>query len=92
MNNVFISLSDEQLNDLQSTVYLNMKKEIERAREDCRLEQTYMTKKETCTYLHVSNNTLDKFIESGLPKVVLAGITRFNRQTIDQWLTKNFEK
>lgn len=92
MNAVSISLSDEQLNELQATVYLHIKEEIERAREDCRLEQVYMTKKETCTYLHVSNNTLDKFIEAGLPKVNLAGITRFNKQVIDQWLLGNFER
>ncbi|OJG96570.1 hypothetical protein RV18_GL002076 [Enterococcus termitis] len=51
-----------------------------------------MTKKETCIYLHVSNNILDKFIEAGLPKVSLAGITRFNKQAIDQWLLGNFER
>lgn len=92
MNTVSISLSNEQLDALQATVYLHIKKEIERAREDCRLEQVYMTKKETCTYLHVSNNTLDKFIKAGLPKVKLAGVTRFNKQVIDQWLLGNFGK
>lgn len=92
MNTVSISLSDEQLNELQATVYLHIKKEIERAREDCRLEQVHMTKKETCTYLHVSNNTLDKFIEAGLPKVRLSGVTRFNKQAIDQWLLGNVER
>ncbi|KAF1301210.1 helix-turn-helix domain-containing protein [Enterococcus saccharolyticus] len=92
MNTVSISLSDEQLNELQATVYLHIKKEIERAREDCRLEQVYMTKKGACTYLHVSNNTLDKFIEAGLPKVRLAGVTRFNKQAIDQWLLGNVER
>ncbi|MBL1230989.1 helix-turn-helix domain-containing protein [Enterococcus sp. BWB1-3] len=51
-----------------------------------------MTKKETYTYLHVSNNTLDKFIEAGLPKVRLAGVTRFNKQAIDQWLPGNVER
>lgn len=92
MNTVSISLSDEQLNELQTTVYLHIKKEIEHARKDCNLEKVYMTKKETCTYLHVANNTLDKFIEAGLPKIMLAGVTRFNKQAIDQWLASNFEK
>jgi DNA binding domain, excisionase family len=47
----------------------------------------YMNKKQTCLYLQISNNTLDKWIrEEKLPVIRLNGSLRFDRIEIDKWL------
>lgn len=70
MNAVSISLSDEQLNELQATVYLHIKEEIERAREDCRLEQVYMTKKKHVPTSMFQTIHLISLLKLGFSKLV----------------------
>lgn len=55
---------------------------------DVDLKKRYMTKKEVCEYLRISNNTLDKWILVGLPVLRINGIIRFDRVAIDKWLEK----
>ncbi|MDT2464417.1 helix-turn-helix domain-containing protein [Enterococcus avium] len=51
-----------------------------------KLENRYLAKKETCKYLKISNNTLDKWIMEGLPVIRINGVLRFDRLAIDKWL------
>ncbi|MFI3618670.1 helix-turn-helix domain-containing protein [Enterococcus avium] len=51
-----------------------------------KLENRYLAKKETCKYLKISNNTLDKWILQGLPVLRINGVLRFDRVAIDKWL------
>lgn len=88
INEVKILLEDKQLKDLQSTIYLCLVEEVKRAREDVGLEKRYLNKKELCTYLHIANNTLDKWIVLGLPRIEIAGSVRYDRFAIDNWLSK----
>lgn len=60
MNEVQILLSDEQMKQLGNNVYTIMLKNINQVRQDTALDKRYLTKKETCQYLHIANNTLDK--------------------------------
>ena len=46
-----------------------------------------MNKKQTCAYLNISNNTLDHWIQQGLPVIRIGKSIRFDRKTIDSWLT-----
>lgn len=46
----------------------------------------YLSKKETCSYLHIANNTLDKWIVEGLPRIEIGGVIRFDKREIDKWL------
>lgn len=86
MNEVQILLSDEQMKQLGNNVYTIMLKNITQVRQDTALDKRYLTKKETCQYLHIANNTLDKWIEQGLPKIAIEGVVRFDRQEVDEWL------
>lgn len=49
-------------------------------------DNRYLAKKETCKYLKISNNTLDKWILQGLPVLRISGVLRFDRLAIDKWL------
>ena len=46
----------------------------------------YMNKKETCDYLKISNNTLDNWIDEGLPRFIIGGTTRYSKSEIDTWM------
>lgn len=86
MNDVQIKLSEEQMTQLGKNIYTILLTNIKQVRKDTSIDKRYLTKKETCQYLHISNNTLDKWVEQGLPKITIARVVRFNRQVVDEWL------
>lgn len=49
----------------------------------------YMNKKEACKYMGVCYRTLQKAIAEGLPSVLIGGVLRFDRLTIDEYLKNN---
>lgn len=51
-----------------------------------------MNKTQTCEYLHVSHNTLNKFIKNGLPEIKCDGVTRYSRIEIDKWMSQHLKK
>lgn len=78
INNI---ITKEDLNNLKA----NIVKEVMVAL-NLKLENRYLAKKETCKYLKISNNTLDKWILQGLPVLRINGVLRFDRIAIDKWL------
>lgn len=86
MNELTIMLSDDQLGSIRQSVYNSIIDEISKARNDVGLEKRYLTKKEACIYLHIANNTLDKWIEKGLPKITIGGSVRFDKRAIEDWM------
>lgn len=89
MNEVRIRLSDEQKLELQQSVHQLMKNEIEQARIDAKMETRYLTKNLACHYLHISNNTMDRWIEKGLPRTVIQGVIRFDKVCLDRWMAEH---
>ncbi|MFC6347876.1 helix-turn-helix transcriptional regulator [Vagococcus carniphilus] len=55
-------------------------------------ENRYMNKTETCKYVNVSNNTLNKWIQNGFPEIVCGGITRYSKDEIDLWMKQHLKK
>lgn len=49
----------------------------------------YMKKKEACIYLSCSFNTLQKLIRNGLEVVMVDGIERISKKSIDEFMEKN---
>lgn len=86
MNEVKITLSDEQTKELNAIIYTIFTDQIKQVQKDASMNKKYLTKKETCQYLHISNNTLDKWISQGLPKITIEGVVRFDKEAVDQWL------
>lgn len=79
-------LNDEQMKQLGNSVYTLLLNNVNQVRQDTAIDKRYLIKKETCQYLHIVNNTLDKWVEQGLPKITIQGVVRFDRQAIDEWL------
>ncbi|ELS0448040.1 helix-turn-helix domain-containing protein [Enterococcus faecalis] len=86
MTEMKILISDEQLKGISDQLHNLISKEIEKIKTQENLQHRYMNKKQTCNYLQVSNNTLDNWIEQGLPLIKIGGSTRFDRLAIDNWL------
>lgn len=81
-----IQLSDYQQNQIKEQLYKLIISEIENVRKSVNLDLRYMNKKQTCRYLQVSNNTLDKWISLGLPLIKIGGSVRFDKKLINEWL------
>ena len=57
-------------------------------KEDIGADSPFLNKKQTCNYLGVSNNTLDIWIAMGLPYIRIGKSIRFNKESINQWMTR----
>ncbi|MFZ2850485.1 MAG: helix-turn-helix domain-containing protein, partial [Lactococcus raffinolactis] len=42
--------------------------------------------KQACQYLGIANNTLDNWIDKGLPKIKIGKTIRFNKFEVNRWL------
>lgn len=51
------------------------------------IEKTYLNKKQTCNFLGIDNNTLDKWIkEKNFPSIRIGGILRFEVSDIKEFM------
>lgn len=53
------------------------------------INKPYMNKKEAAQYINVSFNTLQKFIDNGLPVIEVDGVKLLSKKDIDEFLEKN---
>lgn len=81
-----VILSDEQIHQIQILLSNLIQKEIEQQLVQNGLNNLYINKKQACNYLGISNNTLDSWIQKGLPSIKIGKTVRFNKQAIDSWL------
>ncbi|MEG0256451.1 MULTISPECIES: helix-turn-helix transcriptional regulator [Lactobacillales] len=86
MTEMTILLSKEQLTAISKQLHATILTQIEQIKDQTLQQYRYMNKKQTCSYLQVSNNTLDNWIKEGLPTIQIHGSNRFDRIAIDQWL------
>ena len=85
--NVFVNLSADQEEALRQQIKELLISEIDNFSQLTYNSPCYMNKKQTCAYLNISNNTLDHWIQQGLPVIRIGKSIRFDRKTIDSWLT-----
>ncbi len=81
-----VILPDEQIHQIQTLLSNLIQKEIEQQLVQNGLNNLYLNKKQACNYLGISNNTLDSWIQQGLPSIKIGKTVRFNKQAIDSWL------
>ncbi|WP_157456214.1 helix-turn-helix transcriptional regulator [Carnobacterium maltaromaticum] len=89
MNELTILLSDTQKQRLQETIHELLKSEITHFQDELGLNKRYIKKCQLCQYLNLSNNTIDKLISEGLPRININGIVLYDKSEIDHWL-KNY--
>lgn len=81
-----VILPDEQIQQIQLLLSKLIQKEIEQQLEKSGLNSPYLNKKQACNYLGISNNTLDSWIQKGLPAIKIGKTIRFHQDSIDHWL------
>ena len=84
-----VILPDEQIYQIQLLLSNLIQKEIKQQLEKNTLSFPYLNKQQTCDYLGISNNTLDSWIQRGLPSIKIGKTIRFNKDAIDRWLNSN---
>lgn len=84
-----VILPDEQIHQIQLLLSNLIQKEIEQQIEKNTLSYPYLNKQQTCDYLGISNNTLDSWIQRGLPSIKIGKTIRFHKDAIDRWLNSN---
>lgn len=87
MTKLEIVLNDEQAKIIEQHIGGLISQEISKIGNNTNDKQRYMNKKQTCNYLQIANNTLDRWIENGLPEIKINGVIRFDRLAIDKWLS-----
>ena len=81
-----VILPDEQIHQIQLLLSNLIQKEIEQQLEQSSLNSPYLNKQQACDYLGISNNTLDSWIQKGLPSIKIGKTIRFHVDAIDRWL------
>ncbi|HEK9074758.1 TPA: helix-turn-helix domain-containing protein [Streptococcus suis] len=81
-----VILPNEQIQQIQLLLSNLIKREIEEQLSRNGIESPYLNKQQACNYLGISNNTLDSWIQQGLPYIKIGKSIRFNKQSIDTWL------
>lgn len=84
-----VILPDEQIHQIQLLLSGLIQKEIKQQLEQNTLSYSYLNKQQTCDYLGISNNTLDSWIQKGLPSIKIGKTIRFHKDSIDRWLNGN---
>ena len=85
--NLFIS-DDEMVRQLQLLISDTVKKELDKFLDINENTNHFLNKKQTCEYLNITNNTLDKWIKQGLPCIKIGKTVRFSKSEINRWLQK----
>ena len=83
-----VILPDEQIHQIQLLISDLIKQEIENRLNNSNLESPFLNKQQTCIYLGISNNTLDSWIQKGLPKIRIGKTVRFDKNEINRWMQK----
>ena len=69
--NLFIP-DDEMVRQFQLLISDTVKKELDKFLDINENTNHFLNKKQTCEYLNITNNTLDKWIKQGLPCINLS--------------------
>ncbi|MGX7420743.1 helix-turn-helix transcriptional regulator [Carnobacterium gallinarum] len=91
MNELTILLSDTQKQRLQESIHQLLENEVTQFQIDLGLNKRYLKKNQLCQYLNLSNNTIDKLITEGLPRININGVILYDKQEIDKWLKKHVQ-
>lgn len=81
-----VILPDEQIHEIQLLISNLIKQEIEQILNKSDIGSPFLNKKQTCQYLGIANNTLDTWIDKGLPSIKIGKTIRFNKFEVNRWL------
>lgn len=83
---VEIALTPKQLTEIQLQVSDIISDTLATLKSGKVLDTPFLNKKEACDYLRISNNTLDSWINLGLPVIRIGKTVRFDKKSISSWI------
>lgn len=83
-----VILLDEQIKEIQNLISNLIEQEINNHLTNLNISSPYLNKLQTCEYLNISNNTLDSWINKGLPSIRIGKTIRFDKNEIHKWINK----
>lgn len=89
MEEITFSLNDHQKERIEQEVQKVVEEAVNQFSSKYNLEYPYMKKYELARYLHLSNNTIDKLLQAGLPKICVQGTTIYSKKQVDEWLERH---
>ncbi|HFI0443256.1 TPA: helix-turn-helix domain-containing protein [Streptococcus suis] len=79
-------LNPQQKEEIRASISTLIQTEIKDHLNRSNINSPYLNKKQTCAYLDISNNTLDKWINEGFPTIQVGGVMRFDKHQIQKWM------
>ncbi|EOA6374218.1 DNA binding domain, excisionase family [Enterococcus faecalis 20.SD.W.06] len=83
-----VLLSEDQQELIKKSLHELLLNEINHFKNGLASNEKYLKKKQICVYLNLSNNTVDRLIEAGMPRINIQGIILYPKEEIDEWLKK----
>ncbi|EGO2612191.1 DNA-binding protein [Enterococcus faecalis] len=83
-----VLLSEDQQELIKKSLHELLLNEINHFKNGLVSNEKYLKKKQICVYLNLSNNTVDRLIEAGMPRINIQGIILYPKEEIDEWLKK----
>ncbi|CAC9764414.1 hypothetical protein IE044AEMC_01510 [Enterococcus faecalis] len=83
-----VLLSKDQQELIKKSLHELLLNEINHFKNGLVSNEKYLKKKQICVYLNLSNNTVDRLIEAGMPRINIQGIILYPKEEIDEWLKK----
>lgn len=83
-----VLLSEDQQELIKKSLHELLLNEINYFKNGLASNEKYLKKKQICVYLNLSNNTVDRLIEAGMPRINIQGIILYPKEEIDEWLKK----
>ncbi|EIO9642535.1 helix-turn-helix domain-containing protein [Enterococcus faecalis] len=83
-----VLLSEDQQELIKKSLHELLLNEINHLKDGLVSNEKYLKEKQICVYLNLSNNTVDRLIEAGMPRINIQGIILYPKEEIDEWLKK----
>lgn len=83
-----VLLSKDQQELIKKSLHELLLNEINHFKNGLVSNEKYLKKKQICVYLNLSNNTVNRLIEAGMPRINIQGIILYPKEEIDEWLKK----
>ncbi|UJF15010.1 DNA-binding protein [Jeotgalibaca sp. MA1X17-3] len=89
MNNLQVTLNEEQTADLKRYIFELTKESIEQAKKNAGLDKPFLKQIHMSNYLGISVNTLKKLELEGLPSITLDGLKLYSKEEVSKWILQH---
>lgn len=89
MQNIQVTLSDEQSAELKQYIFSITKDSIEEAKRVAGLDKPFLKQNEMAKYLGISVNTLKKLERMGLKSITIDGLKLYSKEEAAKFLLKH---